>query len=80
MFYGVYGTNGGGVFGYWGKVLESRPYIKSFKAKKFSTREEAVDYIIKGIAEYGVLAEEKIDRRRLMKTTNFFNYLYVLTA
>ena len=44
MYYGVYGKNGGGVYYSWSKVLGSKPYVKSFRAKKFQTRDEAVEY------------------------------------
>lgn len=34
-FYGVAGINGYGVYNDYGKVLESKPYIRGFKVKGF---------------------------------------------
>lgn len=76
MYYGVYGKNGGGVYYSWSKVLGSKPYIKSFKAKKFQTRDEAVEYVIDGlVTEYVVISENQLDTELLATGLNFFYYL-----
>lgn len=45
-YYGVAGTNGYGVYNDYTKVLQSKPYIKKYKVKKFDTFIEARDYAI----------------------------------
>lgn len=45
-FYGVAGINGYGVYNDYGKVLESKPYIRGFKVKGFLYCLEAKVYAI----------------------------------
>lgn len=46
-YYGVAGTNGYGVYNNYTKVMLSKPYIKKYKVKGFSTFIEARNYAIK---------------------------------
>lgn len=45
-FYGVAGLNGYGVYNDYNKVLEAKPYIKSFMIKGFPYYQEARHYAI----------------------------------
>lgn len=76
MYYGVYGKNGGGVYYLWSKVIDSKPYIMSFRAKKFKTRDEAIEYVVNGlITEYAVIDDSHLNKKRLANGLNFFFHL-----
>lgn len=76
MYYGVYGKNGGGVYYSWSKVLESKPYIKSFKVKKFTTQANALEYVIGGLTnDYKVVYDNHLNKKLLEKRINFFSHL-----
>lgn len=52
LFYGVYGTNGAGIFTKWARVVDSRPYIKGIRVKKFDNPFDAIDFIIDGVSVF----------------------------
>ena len=75
-FYGVYGTNGGGIYVYWPKLQESMRYIQGVKVKKFRTRDMAVQYVVDGLVrDYRVCRENEIQVDLLYININFFLYL-----
>ena len=72
-FYGVYGRNGGGVYTDWDKLQCSLPYIPSNKYKKFSSRRDAVQFIIYGLVKvYRVCEENEINIGLIYSNTNFY--------
>lgn len=75
-FYGVYGTNGGGIYVYWPKLQESQRYIQGFKVKRFQTRDMAVQFVVDGLVrDYCVCNENEIQVDLLYGHINFFLYL-----
>lgn len=52
IFYGVYGTNGAGLYTNWARVVESRPYIHGFHVKKFDNPFDAIEFIIEGVSRF----------------------------
>ena len=72
-FYGVYGRNGGGVYTHWSYFEKSQRHIPSVKVKKFSSRKEAVSFIVDGLAHvYHVCEENEIRLDALYSHTNWY--------
>lgn len=75
-FYGVYGVNGAGIYDNWNEVLNSKQYIQGFKDKKFSCKEDAIEYVMDGlINEYGVLRLGEIQTEKFYQRRNWFWWL-----
>lgn len=72
-FYGVYGRNGGGVYTDWDLVQYSLPYIDGNKFKKFTSKHDAVRFIVEGLVNvYRVCEEDEINIELLYSNTNYF--------
>lgn len=70
-FYGAYGRDGGGVYTDWSIYDKSKQTIPSAKVKKFSSKKEAVSFIVNGLTNvYGVCEEDEIRMEQLCGHTN----------
>lgn len=72
-FYGVYGTNGAGLYTHWAKVMDTKPYVHKFRVKKFDNPFDAIKFIIDGVSVFYPDAREW-DKGQFFTHHNWFWY------
>ena len=73
MYTGIYGYNGGGVYNSDSELMKARKYIVFPKQKEFLYLRDAVDFVIRGLAEdYKICPREDLMEEKLYYRLNFF--------